>query len=114
MTTLERREEYDRALEINPDDKSVPVFMAEGKDALRMIEKWVEKNPTNAQAAFELGCAYRGQRRYLEAAAALARAVELGQGNVRYRDMLQKILDESSATGRVIPAEGLSPADSPG
>ena len=42
MTTLERREEYDTELEINPDDESVPVFLAEGRATLRALEKWVE------------------------------------------------------------------------
>lgn len=95
MTTLERRKEYEKALEIYPDDENVPVFLDEGKTALLWIEEWAAREPTNAQALFELGCAYRGQRRYPEAIAALTKATQLAGNNDRYQKMLRQTLDES-------------------
>ncbi len=99
MTTLERRKEYEKALEIYPDDENVPVFLDDGETALLWIEEWAKREPTNAQALFELGCAYRGQRRYPEAIAALTKASKLAGENDRYRKMLRQTLDESRKGG---------------
>ncbi len=96
MVTLERREEYEKALAINPDDENARTFLAEGEATLRGIERWARREPTDAQAFFELGSAYRGERRYVEAIEALRRAVELAGANDRYGDALEQALDESA------------------
>ena len=95
MITLERRKEYERALEINPDDESVPVFFADGRDVVVALEKWTQSGAANAQAQFELGSAYLGQRMYPEAIAALTRATELDSLNDRYRSVLEQAQAES-------------------
>jgi spermidine synthase len=99
MITLERRKEYERALELYPDDENIPVFLEEGMATLLALEKMAKNDPENAQVHFELGCAYRGQRRYPEAIAALTRACELVPASERYREMLRTALDESGTAG---------------
>ena len=95
MITLERRKEYDRALELYPGDENIPIFLNEGRATLYALVKMAKNNPADAQVLFELGCAYRGQRMYPEAIAALTKASELAGENDRYRKMLRQAIDES-------------------
>jgi spermidine synthase len=94
MITLERREEFEKALRINPDFESARVFLAEGDIVLEALERAVEKVPNSPQAFFELGTAYRGQRRFSDAIRAFERAVELDGQNQIYRAALQRARDE--------------------
>jgi len=106
MITLERREEYEKALQINPGDANARFFLARGYALVRRLEKWAGREPTNAQAFFELGCAYRGQRRYAEAMDALRKAVELDKGNERYEKALRQALDEQKKRAQPAAARG--------
>jgi spermidine synthase len=97
MITLERREEFEKALRINPGAENVRTFLAEGDEVVEALERSVERGPANARAFYELGCAYRGQRRYPKAIEALRRAVALDGTKQIYRDALQQALEESKA-----------------
>jgi spermidine synthase len=95
MVTLEQRREYEKALELYPEDENIPVFFEEGMATLYALEKLARNNPENAQYLFELGCAYRGLLRFPEAIDALSKASELDPANDQYRVMLRRALDES-------------------
>ncbi len=99
MLTLEQREEYEKALQINPDDANARVFLAEGDASLLALEQLAEREPKNPTVLFDLGRAYRGQRRYRRAIEALAKAANLDGENTLYQNALQETLDESRDAG---------------
>jgi spermidine synthase len=99
MLTLEQREEYEKALRINPDDANARAFLAEGDASLLALEQLAGREPENPKVLFHLGRAYRGQRRYRAAIDALAKAANLDGGNSLYQDALRQTLDEFRDAG---------------
>jgi len=89
ILTLEQREEYEKALQIDPNDENVRFFLAEGDASLAALEKLAATEPANPVILFNLGRAYRGQRMYAAAINAFSMALSRDSANTDYRSALE-------------------------
>lgn len=105
LLTLERREEYEKALGINPGDVNVKKFLSQGDTSLALLEELAAKQPDNAEVLYNLGRAYRGCRKYQAAIDSFTKAASLDNTNGRYSKALSIALNESNLARNLKPSD---------